>query len=509
MSVQETADGGYIATCSSRADYQAVSDSADFGLLKLDEDGHILWQKEIGGEGGNYPHTVVEQAENAFLIGGTTGFGGGQFDMTLWQVDLDDTLCRCPFYEGSFSTIDSMITTGAEVSVILESFTLNQSPLVITAQPETAVSNLICSTMVEEEITAVIPVSGGTVAASDGHISLVFPSGSFSETVQVTYRHFWDDVATGELAGMGERVGVTAVYSATQQPAQLLPGATVTATIHYTDNSPAIEETLAWYQWQETGWQRADSSQLSLPDETLTAVVEELGQFAVLGETYRVYMPGIPQNSNRQGYRLLLHLDESGNNFADRSGYGHDGQCDGSRCPTVVAGVNQMARHFDGVNDVIQLGYPQTLNLKGEVTLAAWLKPETAVGLQNIIAHGYALNPKAELFLRLNNGNYEVGSWDGSDHLASFAIPPTDIGQWVCLVGVYDGTAWRLYRNGVQVSSTAADTGAVSVHGRWAVGANGEGNGRFFQGSIDEVMVYDHGLTAVELAELYESYLSQ
>jgi hypothetical protein len=402
-----------------------------------------------------------------------------------------------------------MITTGAEVSVILESFTLNQSPLVITAQPETAVSNLICSTMVEEEITAVIPVSGGTVAASDGHISLVFPSGSFSETVQVTYRHFWDDVATGELAGMGERVGVTAVYSATQQPAQLLPGATVTATIHYTDNSPAIEETLAWYQWQETGWQRADSSQLSLPDETLTAVVEELGQFAVLGETYRVYMPGIPQNSNRQGYRLLLHLDESGNNFADRSGYGHDGQCDGSRCPTVVAGVNQMARHFDGVNDVIQLGYPQTLNLKGEVTLAAWLKPETAVGLQNIIAHGYALNPKAELFLRLNNGNYEVGSWDGSDHLASFAIPPTDIGQWVCLVGVYDGTAWRLYRNGVQVSSTAADTGAVSVHGRWAVGANGEGNGRFFQGSIDEVMVYDHGLTAVELAELYESYLSQ
>jgi hypothetical protein len=168
-----------------------------------------------------------------------------------------------------------------------------------------------------------------------------------------------------------------------------------------------------------------------------------------------------------------------------------------------------MARHFDGVNNVIQLGDPQTLNLKGEVTLAAWLKPETAVGLQNIIAHGYALNPKAELFLRLNNGNYEVGSWDGSDHKAIFTLPVGDIGQWVYLVGVYDGESWRLYRNGVQVSSTNDSTGAVTVHGRWAMGANGEGNGRFFQGSIDEVLIYDHGLTAVEVAELYESYLSQ
>ncbi|MCA1553348.1 MAG: DUF11 domain-containing protein, partial [Chloroflexi bacterium] len=105
--------------------------------------------------------------------------------------------------------------------------------------------------------------------------------------------------------------------------------------------------------------------------------------------------------------------------------------------------------------------------------------------------------------MRINNGNYEVGSWDGTNHVASAAIPAGDINRWVHLVGAYDGAAWRLYRNGAQVASAASTTGAVAVNQNWAIGARGNGTERFFNGTIDEVAVYNRPLSAQEALDHY------
>jgi hypothetical protein len=69
--------------------------------------------------------------------------------------------------------------------------------------------------------------------------------------------------------------------------------------------------------------------------------------------------------------------------------------------------------------------------------------------LRNILAHGHATSPAGEVFLRINNGSYQVGSWNGTNHFTSAAIPAGDLGQCVHLAGVYDPAAgqWRLYRN--------------------------------------------------------------
>jgi hypothetical protein len=144
--------------------------------------------------------------------------------------------------------------------------------------------------------------------------------------------------------------------------------------------------------------------------------------------------------------------------------------------------------------------------LKGEITIAAWVKPEMTTGIQNIVAHGYAIAPKGEVFMRITNGYYETGSWDGTDHFLTYPVPTEDIGQWVYLVSVYDGSAWRLYRNGLEVSSRSDDTGSVSVHGRWAIGANGAGTTRFFQGTIDEIAIYARALSSAEIEADYHKY---
>ena len=157
---------------------------------------------------------------------------------------------------------------------------------------------------------------------------------------------------------------------------------------------------------------------------------------------------------------------------------------------------------LDGVDDYFSIGNPEELQILNEITLAAWIVPETASGVQNIIAKGYSTHPNGEIFLRIANGKYQVGSWTGSEHLAEFVIPSSDIGERVHLAGTYDGTTWRLYRNGVEIASTVDNTGAVEVDGAWAVGARGTGTERFYSGVIDEVVISSTAYTAQEIAAL-------
>ncbi len=159
------------------------------------------------------------------------------------------------------------------------------------------------------------------------------------------------------------------------------------------------------------------------------------------------------------------------------------------------------ALSFDGINDYVNLNNPSHLNFTGAITLEARVKLRATDGLRDIIGHGYTLNPNAQVFLRINNGRYEVGSWNGTGYLTSYAIPKEDIGNWVHLSGVYDSQArtWRLYRNGVLASSTSANVGALLVNDNWAIGARGNGTERFFNGDIDEVRIWNKARTQAEI----------
>src|SRR5207248_10535352 len=96
---------------------------------------------------------------------------------------------------------------------------------------------------------------------------------------------------------------------------------------------------------------------------------------------------------------------------------------------------------------------------------------------------------------------YSVGSSDGfTTHKASAAVTAGDLGGangWVHLAGAYDGTTWRLYRNGTQIASSASAVGALPVnYGECAIGATGMGWADFYTGGIDEAAIYSTALSA-------------
>ena len=206
---------------------------------------------------------------------------------------------------------------------------------------------------------------------------------------------------------------------------------------------------------------------------------------------------------------LVAHwkFDERHGTTATDSAGDNDGTVYGAEWTTGQIGG---ALNFDGDGDYVDFGNPESLRITGMITISAWVKPDVIVGdeFQNIVAHGHTETPPGEVFLRITHGQYQIGSWTRvQKQYVVYNIPSEDEGSWIHLVGLYDGSYWRLYRNGIQVSSRRSSTGAVEVNESWAIGAKARGTARFYNGSIDEVMIFNEALSADQIQQLYEDGL--
>ena len=228
---------------------------------------------------------------------------------------------------------------------------------------------------------------------------------------------------------------------------------------------------------------------------TLTNVVVVSNQTAPIATT-----PGSSSGSlvaPTAGLVGYWPLDETTGNVAlDASGSGNNGTVINA---TRVDGEVRGALSFNGGNSLVDIPNNAILNFDGAITLAAWIKPQATDDMRTIIGHGFTVSPNGQVVLQIVDGRYGVGSWNGSGIGAYLPVPAGDIGNWVHLAGVYTGTTWILYRNGVQVSNNVEPLGSIQVNANWAIGANGGGDSRFFNGLIDEVRVYNRALSESEI----------
>lgn len=217
---------------------------------------------------------------------------------------------------------------------------------------------------------------------------------------------------------------------------------------------------------------------------------------------------------------------------SDGSGVGNNGVLkdwditngDGNMPPQPVNGVRAKALSFDGIDDYIEL---PSINPQDQITVEAWIKsasPNTYGGIWQVVSKyisylmgSMSLAPKQICFI--THSTVSVGD---SNWRYGTCYEPADITQWHHFVGTYDsatGTT-RLYVDGEQKDINTPltydswpfnpallpakidnDTNPIHVGHRECEPSCS--NGQFFQGSIDDVRIYDRALTVAEIQKRY------
>jgi hypothetical protein len=165
---------------------------------------------------------------------------------------------------------------------------------------------------------------------------------------------------------------------------------------------------------------------------------------------------------------------------------------------------------FDGVNDYVDAG-ANLINGKTAFTVSAWAKagymPSDGSPVNRIIA-GHDTGYGALFFVESMNAIY--CRFDNSTTAVSKNIAFDDETDniwhfWTCTIDTSSDGYVRIYEDGILVgTSTSKLIGTLSESGNFKIG--GDGDNRQFNGTIDEVKIWNRTLTANEVKAEY--YLS-
>lgn len=165
---------------------------------------------------------------------------------------------------------------------------------------------------------------------------------------------------------------------------------------------------------------------------------------------------------------------------------------------------------FDGVDDYFSVPDAPSLEVS-TMTLAAWVKAAVVspdafprfLGKARIDGgSGYALG--------VNSGFPHLGLNDGLNNCGVSAAEMLVAGQWTHVAGTYDASsgAMKIYVNG-QLAGTGGcaitalqDSPEPLNIGREFAGALTDGDGRHFNGNLDEVRIYSNVLSASRIRAL-------
>ncbi|MFH1229843.1 MAG: LamG-like jellyroll fold domain-containing protein, partial [Candidatus Aenigmatarchaeota archaeon] len=217
--------------------------------------------------------------------------------------------------------------------------------------------------------------------------------------------------------------------------------------------------------------------------------------------------------SNLVGY---WKFDEGvGTNAFDASGWNNSGtltnatgSCTGTGCPSWTSGRFGQGLQFDGVGDYIDIGNPTSLNITNAITVEAWIYPinfSSSDGFIGIVDKTRGSTGNGGYILQINSdqkGDFMVGI-----NATAFLEVATDVlslNQWHHLVGTYyPGGNVSIYHNGVQYNGSSDQNNFSSNSNNIYIGL--AGSGEYFNGTIDEVQVWNRSLSADEVRELYQS----
>jgi hypothetical protein len=208
-----------------------------------------------------------------------------------------------------------------------------------------------------------------------------------------------------------------------------------------------------------------------------------------------------PNDERAKGLVGWWKLDEkSGLQAADSSGSGFHGQLVGDPQWRPKSGRIGGGLEFSGAGQYVLIGNQPEFDLTDRITVAAWIK------VNHFDRNWQAIVGKGDLSWRVARDRdrdclqFAFNAAE-KEQLLKGQIKVND-GRWHHVAGVYDGHTMFLYIDGKLDVSHATTTDIPRSDRPVYIGENSQAVGRFWNGLIDDVRVYNRPLSPAEVAAL-------
>ncbi|MFN2542148.1 MAG: LamG-like jellyroll fold domain-containing protein [Chthoniobacterales bacterium] len=162
---------------------------------------------------------------------------------------------------------------------------------------------------------------------------------------------------------------------------------------------------------------------------------------------------------------------------------------------------------FDGIS-YITVAPPSSLDITcDQVTIDGWIHPIGVYTNHNAIYFGKTAPDQNDYVLFFGvDGIAAIIKTGGTEHLVQTQFAPT-LDDWTHVALTYDGSIMQVYANGTLIGSLAVTGNIDNDNVEFAIGGRAGGSTQhafpYFDGHIDEVEVFNRGLSASEIAAIY------
>ena len=197
--------------------------------------------------------------------------------------------------------------------------------------------------------------------------------------------------------------------------------------------------------------------------------------------------------------------ETSGLSVVDSSGNGYTGTPTEDVSNWTVAGKINGGFELDGVSERFTRAALAEMSTAGPLSISFWAFPGTVDSNYRCpLGHTLSTSPMDRWGVTFILSGSKISlsfraAYDATDVWKSGIVPA---GQWSHLCGVWSGSGWTVYINGVSIS----EGGAASLGNTLILSVGGRVDGaaaKFYSGKLDDVRGYDFALSEDEMLALY------
>jgi hypothetical protein len=227
----------------------------------------------------------------------------------------------------------------------------------------------------------------------------------------------------------------------------------------------------------------------------------EMGDFAFFADNWMVKKEWLVSHWKFDEGQGSIAYDSMGNNHGTIYG------------ATWTTGQFNSALSFDGTNDYVDMADTVQNYLETIYTVSTWIKANTLISNKAISAYRHTVDIPPVLFqIGHNYKDLAFNVRDNSLNLATATYANVlATNTWFHVAGVREENILNVYVNGVSGIPGSAMIGAISPDnlkiGALHFGGNPPSN--YFDGTIDDVIIFDRALSAEEIWEIFRTGMSK